>query len=298
MILILGANGQLGESFKELFNKLGIEYVGLDRNELDITKKNIVKKLIMDTHKFNPIDTIINCAAYNDVDKAEEDKETCFKLNTEAPVDLALLAIEIGANFLTYSTDFVFSGQVEDYLYNKSIGFSEEDEPRPLSNYAQSKYEGETLITQNLENIEAHSNIYIIRTSWLFGKGNNFIEKIIASSKINDELKVVDDQISSPTYAKDLAEYSWKLLNKNAESGIYHFTNDGIVSKYDFAKYILEKISWTGNLLPIKTDETLALAKRPHFSKLNCKKIKEKLGESIPHWKDAVDRYLKERLEK
>lgn len=294
MILLLGANGQLGTSFKELFTKLGLEFISIDKNELDITKKDITKKLILDTHKFKNIDTIINCAAYNDVDRAEEDREECFKLNMEAPVNLALIAMEIGADFITYSTDFVFNGEVHDYLYNNSIGFSEEDELMPLSNYAQSKFEGEALVMQAYENTENSSKVYIIRTSWLFGKGNNFIEKIIQASKVKDELFVVDDQISSPTYAKDLAEFSWKLINKNADSGIYHFTNDGIVSKFDFAKYILEKISWNGSLTPIKTDETSSLAKRPKFSKLNCKKIKEKLAETIPHWKDAVDRYFKE----
>lgn len=294
MILLLGANGQLGTSFKELFNKLGLEFIGMDKNELDITKKDITRKLILDTHKFKNIRTIINCAAYNDVDKAEEDSENCFKLNMEAPVNLALIAMEIGADFITYSTDFVFNGQIQDYLYNNSIGFSEEDELMPLSNYAQSKFEGESLIMQAYENTENSSKVYIIRTSWLFGKGNNFIEKIIQGSKVKDEIFVVDDQISSPTYAKDLADFSWKLVNKNLDSGIYHFTNDGIVSKFDFAKYILEKISWEGILSPIKTDETLVVAKRPKFSKLNCKKIKEKLGETIPHWKDAVDRYFKE----
>ena len=294
MILLLGANGQLGTSFKELFEKLGLEFISIDKNELDITKKDIAKKLIIDTHKFKNINTIINCAAYNDVDKAEEEKEKCFKLNMEAPVNLALIAMEIGANFITYSTDFVFNGEIDDYLYNNSIGFLEEDELLPLSNYAQSKFEGESLVMQAYENNQSNSKIYVIRTSWLFGKGSNFIEKIIRASQVQEEISVVDDQISSPTYAKDLAEFSWKLLNKNADSGIYHFTNDGIVSKFDFAKYILEKISWQGKLIPMKTDEVLSAAKRPKFSKLNCKKIKEKLGEPIPHWKDAVDRYFKE----
>lgn len=241
------------------------------------------------------IDTIINCAAYNDVDKAETEKELCYKLNAEAPANLAMIASEIGATFITYSTDFVFNGLIEGYLYNESTGYIEEDEPHPLSTYAKTKYEGELLVSQVIENPENTSRIYIVRTSWVFGKGNtNFVDKIIEWSKQKNELKVVDDQVSSPTYSKDLAYFSWELIKKGCESGIYHFTNDDIASKYDQAKYILEKISWKGNLIRAKSEEFNLLAERPKFSKLSCKKIKEKLGVSIPNWKDAIDRYLKE----
>lgn len=297
MILILGANGQLGTEFQKIFDSKKIEYIATDINEVDITKKEIVKKYILDTHKFKKIDTIINCAAYNDIDKAEEESENCFKVNMEAAANLAFIAMIIGANYLTFSTDMVFSGQIDDYLYNNSIGFGEKDEENPMSIFAQSKYEAEVLIRQVIENVRKNQKVYMIRTSWLFGNGNdNFIEKIVRSSRQHEEIFVVDDQISSPTYAKDLAEFSLKLLDKNVESGIYHFTNDGIVSKYDYAKYILEKISWQGKLIPIKTTEIPSIAKRPEFSKLNCKKIKEILGENIPNWKDAVDRYFKENF--
>ena len=299
MILIFGANGQLGTDLKELLNKNGLEYIATDKNEIDITKKEIVKKYILDSNKFKNIKTIINCAAYNDIDGAEESKDECFKVNMEAAVNLALTAMEIGANYITYSTDLVFNGRIEDYLYNNSMGFIEEDEVMPLSNFAQSKFEAEMLLLNALENFSSTSKIFIIRTSWLFGKGNdNFIEKLIRSANDNNEIFVVDDQVSSPTSSKDLAEFSYKLLNRNLESGIYHFTNDGIVSKYDFAKYVLEKINWKGKLIPIKTNEITLTAKRPEFSKLNCKKIKEKLEEEIPHWTDAIDRYFKENLDR
>jgi len=246
-------------------------------------------------HQNYKIDTIINCAAYNDVDKAETEKELCYKLNAEAPANLAMIASEIGATFITYSTDFVFNGLIEGYLYNESTGYTEEDEPHPLSTYAKTKYEGELLVSQIIENPENTSRIYIVRTSWVFGKGNtNFIDKIIEWSNQKDELKVVDDQVSSPTYSKDLAYFSWEIIKRGLESGIYHFTNDDIASKYDQAKYILEKISWKGNLIRAKSEEFNLLAERPKFSKLSCKKIKEKLGISIPNWKDAIDRYLKE----
>ena len=246
-------------------------------------------------HQNYKIDTIINCAAYNDVDKAETEKELCYKANAEAPANLAMIASEIGATYITYSTDFVFNGMTTNYLYNESTGYTEEDEAHPLSAYAKAKYEGELLVSQIIENPENTSRIYIVRTSWVFGKGGmNFVEKIIELSKEKDELKVVDDQVSSPTYSKDLAYFSWELIKKGCESGVYHLTNDSIVSKYEEAQYILEKISWKGNLIRAKSEDFNLLAERPKFSKLSCKKIKEKLGVSIPNWKDAIDRYFKE----
>ena len=151
------------------------------------------------------------------------------------------------------------------------------------------------MISQVIENPENTSKIYIVRTSWVFGKATmNFVDKMIELSKEKDELRVVDDQISSPTYSKDLAYYSWELLKSSCESGIYHFTNDGIASKYEEAKYILDKISWQGNLIAVKREDLGLPAERPKFSKLSCKKIKEKLGITVPDWKDAIDRYFKE----
>ena len=295
MKLIFGANGKLGTDFKELFDSTGEKYIATDKNEVDITNGDFLRAYIKVMHQNYKIDTIINCAAYNDVDNAETEKELCYKVNAEAPANLAMIASEIGATYITYSTDFVFNGMTTNYLYNESTGYVEEDEPHPLSTYARTKYEGELLVSQIIENPENTSRIYIVRTSWVFGKGNiNFIDKIIEWSKQRDELKVVDDQVSSPTYSKDLAYFSWKIIKKGLESGIYHFTNDGIASKYDQAQYILEKISWKGNLERAKSEEFNLLAERPKFSKLSCKKIKEKLGVSIPNWKDAIDRYFKE----
>ena len=295
MKLIFGANGKLGTDFKELFDSIGEKYIATDKSEVDITNGDFLRAYIKVMHQNYKIDTIINCAGYNDVDKAETEKELCYKVNAEAPASLAMIASEIGAIYITYSTDFVFNGMTTNYLYNESTGYTEEDEPHPLSAYAKAKYEGELLVSQIIENLENTSRIYIVRTSWVFGKGSmNFVDKIIALSKEKDELKVVDDQVSSPTYSKDLAFYSWELIKKGCESGIYHFTNDGIASKYEEAQYILEKISWKGNLIRAKSEEFNLLAERPKFSKLSCKKIKEKLGITIPDWKDAIDRYFKD----
>jgi len=250
MKLIFGANGKLGTDFKELFDSMGEKYIATDKNEVDITNGDFLRAYIKTMHQNYKIDTIINCAAYNDVDKAETEKELCYKVNAEAPANLAMIASEL-------------------------------------------------LISQIMENPKNTSRIYIVRTSWVFGKGSmNFVEKIIELSKEKDELKVVDDQVSSPTYSKDLAYFSWELIKKGCESGIYHLTNDGIASKYEEAQYILEKISWKGNLIRAKREELGLLAERPKFSKLSCKKIKEKLGVSIPNWKDAIDRYFKENNNK
>lgn len=295
MKLIFGANGQLGTAFKEMFDDLGEKYIATDVDKVDITNIDFLKAYIKTMTQDYKIDTIINCAAYNDVDKAEEEQELCYKINMEAAVNLAMLAQEIGATYLTYSTNFVFNGEIEGYLYNDNVGYKEEDETNPLSIYSQSKREAEILISNLIESEEKKTNIYLIRTSWIFGKGkNNFVNKLIEWSKSLDTIKVVDDQIASPTYSRDLVLFSWELLKKKADSGIYHFANDGAISKYEKARYILDKLSWGGYLEAVKEEEFNLSVKRPKFSKLNCKKIKETLGIEIPHWKDAIDRYLKE----
>jgi len=272
MKLIFGANGKLGTDFKELLDSIGEKYIASDKDEIDITNGDFLRAYVQTMHQNYKIDTIINCAAYNYVDRAETEKELCYKLNAEAPATLANIAAEIGANYITYSSDFVFNGLLTSYLYGDTTGYTEEDEPHPLSTYAKAKYEGELLVSQVMNNPD----------------------KIIELSKEKNELKVTDDQISSPTYSKDLAYYSWELLKSSAENGIYHFTNDGIASKYEEAKYILDKISWQGNLIAVKREDLGLPAERPKFSKLSCKKIKEKLGITIPDWKDAIDRYFKD----
>ena len=155
--LIFGANGQLGTDFKELFDSIGEKYIATDKNEVDITNGDFLRAYIKTMHQNYKIDTIINCAAYNDVDKAETEKELCYKLNAEAPANLAMIASEIGATFITYSTDFVFNGMTTNYLYNESTGYVEEDEPHPLSTYARTKYERRVVsITNNRKSKKIH----------------------------------------------------------------------------------------------------------------------------------------------
>ena len=284
MKLIFGANGKLGTDFKELFDSIGEKYIAPDKNEVDITNGDFLRAYIKTMHQNYKIDTIINCAAYNDVDKAETEKELCYKLNAEAPANLAMIASEIGATYITYSTDFVFDGE-------KEIPYTEEDIPNPLSIYSKAKLEGEKY---SLE----YEKSFVIRTSWVFGMGNNnFCKQVINWSKGKDKLKIVDDQISSPTYSKDLAEYSWELIQTD-KYGLYHLANDGEASKFEQAQYVLKKIGWTGVLERAKTEEFPLPAKRAQYSKLDSSKIEKIVDKKIPHWKIGIDRFLEEMKEK
>lgn len=279
MILITGANGQLGYDFQRLFDRLKEKYIKTDKESLDITDINKIREFV----KNKNITLIINCAAYNDVDKAEDEIEECKKLNTSAPKNLAIIANEIGADYITYSTDFVFDGK-------KKSPYTEDDLVNPLSIYGKSKYEGEK------EVFKIRPNSFIIRTSWLFGvANNNFNMQIINWSKNKNELKIVDDQISSPTYSKDLAYYSWELI-KTRKYGLYHFSNNGEASKYDQAKYILDKIGWQGKLKKAKTKDFNLKAERSEYTKLDSSKLEKTIDKKIPFWKDGIDRFLKEKL--
>lgn len=277
MILITGDKGQLGYDFQRLFDELKEEYIATDRDDLDITDIEKVREFVKDKN----ITLIINCAAYNNVDKAEDEPELCKKLNTYAPRDLAIVAKEIGADYITYSTDFVFDGE-------KKVPYTEEDIPNPLSAYGKSKYEGEK------EVFKVKQDSFVVRTSWVFGiANNNFNKQVINWSKSKDELSIVDDQISSPTYSKDLAYYSWELI-KTKKYGLYHLSNDGEASKYDQGKYVLDKIGWQGKLNRAKTRDFNLKAQRAEYTKLNSSKLEKVIGEKIPSWENGIDRFLEE----
>ena len=277
MILITGAKGQLGYDFQRLFDKLKEEYIATDRDDLDITDIEKVREFVKDKN----ITLIINCAAYNNVDKAEEEPEICKKLNTYAPRDLAIVAKEIGADYITYSTDFVFDGE-------KKAPYTEEDIPNPLSVYGKSKYEGEK------EVFKVKPDSFVVRTSWLFGiANNNFNKQVINWSKSKDELSIVDDQISSPTYSKDLAYYSWELI-KTKKYGLYHLSNGGEASKYNQGKYVLAKIDWQGKLNRAKTKDFNLKAKRAEYTKLDSSKLEKVIDKKIPSWENGIDRFLEE----
>lgn len=279
-ILLTGSDGQLGHDFKKIFSIKKIEHIITDYKELDITNYEDLKKFFQ---KNNEITHIINCAAYNDVDKAENDPKT-WLLNAEAPKNLALFAEKIGAIFVTYSSDFIFDGL-------KKEPYTEKDILNPISEYSKSKAQGETMV------LKACKKSFVIRTSWLFGiGGNNFNKQVLNWSKMRDKLSIVDDQVSAPTYSMDLAEFSWKLI-QTEKFGLYHITNDGIASKYDQAKYVLEKIGWKGTLGRAKTADFNLPAKRPAYSKLDSSKVEKLLGEKIPTWQSGIDRFLEEMKE-
>ena len=279
-ILLTGSNGQLGHDFKKIFNKKNIEYIATDYKELDITNDEDLNKFFQENEG---ITHVINCAAYNDVDKAETDKKV-WLLNAEAPKKLAEFSKKIGAIFVTYTTDFVFDGE-------KNSPYMEDDKTNGISEYGKSKAQGEKDV------LEAYDKSFVIRTSWVFGiANNNFNKQVINWSKSRNELNIVDDQVSVPTYSMDLAEFSWKLI-QTEKFGLYHITNDGIASKYDQAKYVLEKIGWKGTLGRAKTVDFNLPAKRPAYSKLDSSKVEKLLGEKIPTWQSGIDRFLEEMKE-
>ena len=279
-ILLTGSNGQLGHDFKKIFDKKNIEYIATDYKELDITSDEDLNKFFQENEG---ITHVINCAAYNDVDKAETDKKV-WLLNAEAPKKLAEFSKKIGAIFVTYTTDFVFDGE-------KNSPYMEDDKTNGISEYGKSKAQGEKDV------LEAYDKSFVIRTSWVFGiANNNFNKQVINWSKSRNELNIVDDQVSVPTYSMDLAEFSWKLI-QTEKFGLYHITNDGIASKYDQAKYVLEKIGWRGTLGRAKTVDFNLPAKRPAYSKLDSSKVEKLLGEKIPTWQSGIDRFLEEMKE-
>lgn len=281
MILITGANGQLGHDFQRIFKERNLDFVATDYKELDITNIEAVREFVKDKN----INLIINCAAYNNVDKAEEEVDMCYKLNAAAPRDLALVAKEIEADYITYSTDFVFDG-------SKNTPYIEEDAVAPLSVYSQAKAEGEKLV------LEAYDKSFVIRTSWVFGiANNNFNRQVINWSKSRDALGIVDDQISVPTYSYDLALYSLKLI-ETKKYGLYHLSNSGVASKYDQAKYVLDSIGWKGTLNRAKSSDFILPAKRAEYSKLDSSKLETVIGEKIPTWESGIDRFLNEMREK
>ena len=279
-VLLTGANGQLGQDFQKLFDKLGVKYIATDYQELDITDKEKIKEYIEN----NNFTVVINCAAYNNVDRAEEEVEKCYALNTYAPKNLAEICKEKNIIFVTYSTDFVFDGE-------KEIPYTEEDIPNPLSVYSKAKLEGEKYSLK-------YEKTFLIRTSWVFGMGNNnFCKQVINWSKDRDILKIVDDQVSSPTYSKDLAEYSWELIQTD-RYGLYHLSNDGEASKFEQAQYILKKIGWNGILERAKTKDFPLPARRAEYSKLDSSKLEKVINKKIPHWKSGIDKFLEEMREK
>ena len=273
-ILITGANGMLAKAVIKEFKDE--ELILTDVEELDITNIEKVQKFVKDT---NP-DLIINCAAYTAVDKAEEQQELAYRINTIGPKNLAIASKENNAVLIHISTDYVFGGDkpiAEDY--------SEDDEKNPQAVYGKTKLEGEKFIEENC------SKYYIFRTAWLYGEGNNFVRTMIELSKTHDEVSVVNDQHGSPTYAVDLASIIHQALEKKIPFGIYNATNVGYTTWYDFTRKIYELKDINCKVKPVTTEEFPRPAKRPYNSQMSKDKL-IKNGIKIPTYEDALKRYL------
>ncbi|MBB6062810.1 dTDP-4-dehydrorhamnose reductase [Thermosipho japonicus] len=275
-ILLTGASGQLGKAFQELFKNENVKYIATDVKELDITN---LEQVLLFVKQFKDITHIINCAAYNQVDKAEQDWKSAYLVNGLAVRNLAIAANEINAEIVHYSTDYVFSG-------NKGEPYTIYDTPDPINKYGQSKVLGERFLTTIAE------KWYLIRTSWVFGDGPvNFVKKVIEWSKKTNELRIVDDEVSAPTYAPDLAKATYELIKLKAY-GLYHITNTSC-SRYEWAEFILKEIGWNGKLLKAKQEDFSLPAKRPTYSVLDNFGYYETVGKTMRDWKEATREYIK-----
>lgn len=273
-ILITGCNGQLGNEL-QLLEKNYSEHTffNTDVHELDITNAEAIDKFVSS----NNIDIIINCAAYTAVDKAESNKELCQLLNAEAPAYLAKAISKRNGWMIQVSTDYVFDG-------TKNTPYIETDSPCPNSVYGSTKLDGEKAVEQ------ACKNTMIIRTAWLYSSfGNNFVKTMMRLGKEQEELNVIFDQIGTPTYARDLAVAIMTAVEKGIVPGIYHFSNEGVISWYDFTKAIHRLSGITScHVRPIHTEEYPTAATRPHYSVLDKTKIKKTYGIEIPYWEDSL----------
>ncbi len=277
-ILITGANGMLAKAVR---NELkGEELILTDVAELDITNIDAVRKFVQK----NKPQYIINCAAYTAVDKAEEQLELARKVNALGPKNLAIVANEENATLIHISTDYVFGGEKpveEDY--------TEMEEKHPDTVYGITKLEGEQAI------MDSTFKYYIFRTAWLYGDGNNFVRTMLNLGKEKEELNVVADQHGSPTYAVDLASIIHQAIQKGIPYGIYHTTNLGYTTWYEFTKKIFEMAKIDCKVNPVTSEEFVRPAKRPKNSKLSKEKLLKE-GIEVPTYEDALERYLKEEL--
>lgn len=274
-ILVTGANGQLGSEIREL-SKMRIQngnvFFFTDYKELDITNSEAIRDFVLN----NKINIIINCAAYTAVDKAETEPELAEMVNAMAPKYLATIAKDFGCKLVHISTDYVFDG--ENYK-----PYVETDEPNPQSVYGQSKLNGEKYIQEINP-----QNCIIIRTSWVYSKfGNNFVKTMLKLGSDRECINVINDQVGSPTYARDLADVILKILpmimNENVE--VVHYSNEGVCSWYDFAYEIFTLTNKKVKLKSISSKDYQTIAKRPFYTQLDKHKIKHEYNVEIDHWK-------------
>ncbi len=274
-ILITGANGQLAREFLSGLKKHEVN--AYSREQLDISNHDAVSNAV----SYCKPDIVLNCSAYNLVDKAEDDFDSAIKVNAFGVKNLAKACKKSKALLIHYSTDYVFDGTKEDF-------YTEEDEPNPINKYGESKLLGERVLS------EESDDFLLFRVSWVFGKGKqNFLYKLSEWASSRRVLKVVSDQISVPTYTEDIVNASM-LAVENGLRGVYHLTNSGYASRYEVARFFLERLGMNNIVLPVTSDYYPSAAKRPYFSAMSNSNIMNKLGIVIPEWKDAVERFMKE----
>lgn len=276
-VLVTGVKGQLGHDVVNELTKRGHIAVGTDIEEMDITDKKSVESVM----KENMPEAVIHCAAYTAVDAAEDNVELCRKINAEGTQNIADVCKELDIKMIYISTDYVFDGEGEK-------PWEPDDERSPLNVYGQTKYEGELAVQNTLD------KFFIVRIAWVFGvNGKNFIKTMLNLGKTRDSLTVVNDQFGSPTYTYDLA----KLLVDMVETekyGIYHATNEGICTWYEFACEIFKQAGMNIKVAPVSASEYPAKAKRPSNSRMSKEKLTDNGFEKLPTWQDALSRYLKE----
>lgn len=280
-VLVTGVKGQLGYDVVGELEKRGLEAVGVDIEEMDITDAGSVDRVLRQSAP----DAVIHCAAYTAVDAAEDNEALCRRVNADGTRNIAKVCRELDIKMIYISTDYVFSGQGER-------PWEPEDERDPQSVYGQTKYEGELAVQELLE------KYFIVRIAWVFGvNGKNFVRTMLKLSENHDTITVVNDQFGSPTYTYDLARLLVDMV-QTEKYGIYHATNEGICSWYDFACAIFREAGISMNVKPVSSAEYGAKASRPANSRMSKEKLTENGFERLPTWQDALKRYLDIILER
>lgn len=274
-VLVTGVKGQLGYDVVKELEKRGYQPIGVDRDEMDLMDNTAIRTFIMELKP----EAIIHCAAYTAVDKAEEEVEVCYQINAESVKVIAECAKELDIKLIYISTDYVFDG-------TKEGEYTETDTPNPINVYGASKLKGEQYVQELLE------KYYIVRISWVFGvNGNNFIKTMRRLGEQLEELNVIDDQVGSPTYTADLAPLLVDMM-ETEKYGIYHASNEGFCSWYEFAEEIFQQSGIDVKVNPITTDQYPTKAKRPMNSKMSKKKLQNKGFNLLSSWEMALKDYL------
>ncbi len=276
-VLVTGVKGQLGYDVAKELEKRGTSVVGVDVDEMDITDEAAVRRVISEALP----DAVIHCAAYTAVDAAQDNEEMCRKVNAEGTRYIAKMCKELGIKMLYISTDYVFDGQ-------GTRPWEPDDERNPLSVYGQTKYEGELAVQNMLD------KYFIVRITWTFGvNGKNFVKTMLRLSEKNSSIRVVNDQYGSPTATADLAVLLSDMIATD-KYGIYHATNEGICTWYEFTCEIFRQAGIGVEVVPVTTAEYGAKAPRPANSRMSKDKLTANGFERLPSWQDALARYLKE----